>query len=190
MRRLALFLTIAFTALPAAATAAEAGHYDGTIYVESNNYRKDKGSVFAFRYAEGKINPKPREYKTGGHGSHDLSNSGVLDIDGSIVTSSDNKFLFAVNTGTDTIAVFRIASNGALQAGRRLAVPVAGQGARERRLLERPPVRRQQGARRAARPEEGRPQLRRVRRLRRGQAEPRSATPSRPPPARRRPRRS
>jgi DNA-binding beta-propeller fold protein YncE len=120
MRRLALLLILALAVLPAAAArAGEKGHYDGTIYVESNNYRKDRGSVFAFRYAEGKISPKPREYRTGGHGSHDLSNSGVLDIDGSLALSSERRFLFAVNTGTDTIAVMKITSSGGLK-------PVAG----------------------------------------------------------------
>jgi DNA-binding beta-propeller fold protein YncE len=116
VKRLALLPLLALATLPAAAPAAS---YDGTIYVESNAYKKNKGSVFAFRYRDGVISPRAREYKTGGSGSHDLSNAGVLDIDGSITTTPDNRFLFAVNTGTDTIAVFRIASNGGLR-------PVAG----------------------------------------------------------------
>src|SRR4051812_25001692 len=97
-------------------TAAAADKsFDGTIYVESNDYRKNAGSVLAFRYRRGSLRPlSVREYPTGGSGSHDLSNAGVLDAEQQIVTNASRTLLFTVNTGTDTIAVFHIAADGTL----------------------------------------------------------------------------
>jgi 6-phosphogluconolactonase (cycloisomerase 2 family) len=71
--------------------------------------------VLAFRYRRGSLRPMSvREYPTGGSGSHDLSNAGVLDAEQQIVTNARRTLLFAVNTGTDTIAVFHIAADGTL----------------------------------------------------------------------------
>jgi DNA-binding beta-propeller fold protein YncE len=89
--------------------------FDGTVYVESNDFRRNAGSVLAFRYRRGSLRPlSVREYPTGGSGSHDLSNAGVLDAEQQIVTNAGRTLLFAVNTGTDTIAVFHIAGDGTL----------------------------------------------------------------------------
>jgi DNA-binding beta-propeller fold protein YncE len=99
---------------PAIAPAADKS-FDGTVYVESNDYRKNAGSVLAFRYRRGSLRPlSMREYPTGGSGSHDLSNAGVLDAEQQIVTNASRTLLFTVNTGTDTIAVFHIAADGTL----------------------------------------------------------------------------
>src|SRR4051812_7726448 len=95
--------------------AAAAGGFDGTIYVESNKSGSDANSVLAFRYRGGSISAaQVKEYPTGGSGSHDLSNSGALDVEGSVAISPGHKLLFAVNAGSDTIAVFRIANDGSL----------------------------------------------------------------------------
>lgn len=89
--------------------------FDGTVYVESNNPARGANSVLAFRYRGGSLRPlHVTEYPTGGSGSHDLTNSGALDIEGSIATSTDNELLFAANAGSDTIAVFRIGKDGVL----------------------------------------------------------------------------
>jgi hypothetical protein len=60
-----------------------------------------------------------RRYPTGGSGSHDLSNSGVLDADQEVITNPQRTLLFAVNSSSDTIAVFHIRAGGGL-------TPVAG----------------------------------------------------------------
>jgi 6-phosphogluconolactonase (cycloisomerase 2 family) len=51
---------------------------------------------------------------TGGTGSADLTDSGVLDANNQIAVNKSRSLLFAVNQGSDTIAVFHIASNGGL----------------------------------------------------------------------------
>jgi 6-phosphogluconolactonase (cycloisomerase 2 family) len=89
--------------------------YDGTVYVETNDRRKNAGGVLAYRYKNGSFRPlSVREYPTGGRGSHDLSNAGVLDAEQQIVTNADRTLLFAVNTGSDTVAVFHIEADGSL----------------------------------------------------------------------------
>jgi 6-phosphogluconolactonase (cycloisomerase 2 family) len=102
------------------AAAATDTSYDGTVYVETNDPRKEANGVLAYRYRNGSFRPlRVREYPTGGSGSHDLSNAGVLDAEQQIVTNEDRTLLFTVNTGSDTIAVFHIEPDGGL-------TPVAG----------------------------------------------------------------
>ena len=89
--------------------------YDGTVYIETNDRRKDANSVLGYRYRQGSFRPlSVREYPTGGRGSHDLLNAGVLDAEQQIVTNEHRTLLFAVNAGSDTVAVFRIAADGSL----------------------------------------------------------------------------
>jgi 6-phosphogluconolactonase (cycloisomerase 2 family) len=89
--------------------------YDGTIYIESNRAVPNENSVLAFRYRDGSLRPlNVREYLTGGSGSHDLSNAGVLDAEQQVVTNAQHTLLFAPNAGSDTVAVFHIAKDGAL----------------------------------------------------------------------------
>jgi 6-phosphogluconolactonase (cycloisomerase 2 family) len=89
--------------------------FDGTVYIESNAHRRGGNSVLAFRYRNGSLRPLDvREYPTGGRGSHDLSNAGVLDAEQQIVTNADRTLLFAVNAGSDSVAVFHIGDDGAL----------------------------------------------------------------------------
>jgi 6-phosphogluconolactonase (cycloisomerase 2 family) len=84
--------------------------YDGTIYIESNQAGPNENSVLAFRYRDGSLRPlSVREYPTGGSGSHDLSNAGVLDAEQQVVTNQDRTLLFAPNAGSDTVAVFHVA---------------------------------------------------------------------------------
>jgi 6-phosphogluconolactonase (cycloisomerase 2 family) len=92
----------------------------GTVYVESNSAAPDSNEILAFRYHNGVLSPRGiRRYPTGGSGSHDLSNSGVLDADQEVITNATRTLLFAVNSSSDTIAVFHIQADGGL-------VPVAG----------------------------------------------------------------
>ncbi len=113
----------AFTAVPA--TGATQGRtrrvpLSGTVYVESNSTAPDSNEILAFRYRDGVLSGRGvRRYPTGGSGSHDLSNSGVLDADQEIITNPRRTLLFAVNSSSDTIAVFHIHAGGGL-------TPVAG----------------------------------------------------------------
>jgi 6-phosphogluconolactonase (cycloisomerase 2 family) len=113
---LAIVLLVAATAAALVTSAGGAQPtFDGTVYVESNGYKPGSNSVLAFRYTAGSLRPLDvREYPTGGRGSHDLSNSGALDAEQQVVTNADRTLLFAVNAGSDTVAVFHIADDGTL----------------------------------------------------------------------------
>lgn len=92
----------------------------GTVYIESNSAVPDSNEILAFQYRNGVLGARGiRRYPTGGSGSHDLSNSGVLDADQEVTVNSKRTLLFAVNSSSDTIAVFHIHADGGL-------VPVAG----------------------------------------------------------------
>ncbi|HJS93436.1 MAG TPA: hypothetical protein VJ741_04170 [Solirubrobacteraceae bacterium] len=92
----------------------------GTVYIESNSSAPVSNEILAFRYVNGALSARGvRRYPTDGSGSHDLSNSGVLDADQEVITDARRTLLFAVNSSSDTIAVFHITADGGL-------VPVAG----------------------------------------------------------------
>ena len=101
--------------------------FDGTVYVETNVAKPDQNSILALRYAAGSFRPLHlTEYPTGGSGSHDLLNRGVLDADGQVIANRSGTLLFAVNQGSDSIAVFRIADNGSLTPVRGSPFPSGG----------------------------------------------------------------
>ena len=108
-------------ALPAAgATPRRQIPLTGTVYVESNSVAPGSNEILAFRYRGGVLSARGvRRYPTGGSGSHDLSDSGVLDADQEIVTNPGRTLLFAINSSSDTIAVFHVHPGGGL-------TPVAG----------------------------------------------------------------
>jgi hypothetical protein len=112
--------------LASAASGAERGSgvnvpsASGTVYIESNSAAPDSNDVLAFRYRDGVLDSRGvRRYPTRGSGSHDLSDSGVLDADQEVIVNSTRTLLFAVNSSSDTIAIFHIHADGGL-------VPVAG----------------------------------------------------------------
>ena len=90
--------------------------FDGTAYVETNSATADGNAILAFRYRAGSLQPlRIASYPTGGSGSKDLSDSGVLDADQQVVVNAQHTLLFAVNQSSDTVAVFHIATDGSLQ---------------------------------------------------------------------------
>jgi hypothetical protein len=92
----------------------------GTVYIESNSKAPGSNEILAFSYRNGALRAGHiRRFPTGGSGSHDLSNSGVLDADQEVITNPRHTLLFAVNSSSDTIAVFHIDPGGGLS-------PVAG----------------------------------------------------------------
>jgi 6-phosphogluconolactonase (cycloisomerase 2 family) len=82
-------------------------------YVESNTLKGN--SIIEIPYRASDLKPLAMsQCPTGGTGSADLTDSGVLDANNQIAMNADHTQLFAVNQGSDTIAVFHVASNGAL----------------------------------------------------------------------------
>lgn len=114
----------------ALATAALAGcSHDSTsptattasnvVYVLSNTVGANQNSVLAFtRAADGTLTTMAGSpYATGGSGVDNPTQAlGPDDVDFPIAMSADRKRLFAVNPGSNTIAVFNISSTGALTA--------------------------------------------------------------------------
>jgi hypothetical protein len=93
------------------------GDYDGVVYIESNQAGGNANSVLAFRYRGGSLRPLDvTEYPSGGAGSADLTDSGVLDADQQLIVNRKHTLLFAVNQGSDSIAVFHIRRDGSLDA--------------------------------------------------------------------------
>lgn len=89
------------------------------LYVLSNSPTAGQNSVLAYTRAnDGSLTTMPGSpFLTGGIG---VANPGQIlgpdDIDFALAASSDHKRLFAVNPGSNTIAVFDIAQNGSLTA--------------------------------------------------------------------------
>jgi hypothetical protein len=103
----------AIAAVPASGAASSA---TGTVYIESNSAARSSNQILAFRYRNDTPSARGvRRYPTGGSGSHDLSNSGVLDADQELITDRTRTLLFAVNSSSDTIAVFHIGAGGGLR---------------------------------------------------------------------------
>ena len=110
-------LAAASLAAPASSAAPTRPAASGTVYVESNSAAPDSNQILAFRYRNGVLSAEGvQRYPTGGSGSHDLSNSGVLDADQEVMTNAQRTLLFAVNSSSDTIAVFHIEADGSLVA--------------------------------------------------------------------------
>jgi 6-phosphogluconolactonase (cycloisomerase 2 family) len=85
----------------------------GVLFVESNQAQPGANSVLGFAMQSGDLRPLSiEETPTGGSGSTDLSDSGVLDADQQLLVDPSGKLLFAVNQGSDSIAVFRIEDHG------------------------------------------------------------------------------
>ena len=111
-RRLAVVALVA-AALPAAAPARAEGPRD-VVYVESDD--PGGNAIFAFhRQADGTLTPLPGSpYPTGGTGITPTFALGPFDSDQNVIVNKSHTLLFAVNGGSDSIAVFRINEGGSL----------------------------------------------------------------------------
>jgi hypothetical protein len=91
----------------------------GIVYTESND--PNGNAIFAFQQQpDGSLAPVPGSpFPTGGLGITPTFDLGPFDSDQNVIVSRDQRLLFAVNGGSDSIAVFRILANGAL-------TPIAG----------------------------------------------------------------
>ncbi|MFO0952986.1 MAG: beta-propeller fold lactonase family protein [Isosphaeraceae bacterium] len=115
LTRRALAAALLAPALLAAPPAADAQtkKQDGFVYVGTNT---QFNMIMAFRRDAGGHLYAPRVYPTGGMGVFPVTPDvlGVFDSDQNIVTDAAGKRLFAVNSGSDTIAVFDIRHDGSL----------------------------------------------------------------------------
>lgn len=107
-------LIIGFTGLVMNAHAAD-GRF---LYIESNHIAEGQNSILAYeRQADGKVRLLPGSpFLTGGTGINNDTHGklGPDDNDTPIALSEDGRFLFAVNTHSNTIAVFNILDDGSL----------------------------------------------------------------------------
>lgn len=103
--------------LNAAASLAQTSTPRSYVYVESNIGVPGGNSVLGFlRDNQGSLTPlKGSPYLTGGTGVFDLSLAlGPFDSDQSVVTDMAGKRLFAVNSGSNSIAEYNIQADGSL----------------------------------------------------------------------------
>ena len=99
------------------ASAQAFGQTGDYVYVETNIKTPNGNSIAGFvRGANGELQPIPGSpFLTKGAGTQDPGISlGPEDSDQDIISSPDRNLLFAVNSGSDSIAVFHIGENGAL----------------------------------------------------------------------------
>ena len=104
---------------PTPRASADDGDAHNAVYVESNDPKGN--AILAYRRgADGSLTPLPGSpFPTGGAGVTPSFNLGPFDSDQEIVVDPAKGLLFAVNGGSDTIAVFKIREGGSL-------APVAG----------------------------------------------------------------
>jgi 6-phosphogluconolactonase (cycloisomerase 2 family) len=115
LSRLAASLALLALAGPAIGTAsAQPAKARGVVYVESNDPAGN--AVLAFRrHDDGSLTPLPGSpFPAGGLGITPTFNLGPFDSDQNVIVNPDHTLLFAVNGGSDTVAVFRINADGSL----------------------------------------------------------------------------
>ncbi len=95
------------------------GAVKNVLYVESNRLEAGQNSILAYtRAADGTLKPlQGSPFLTGGKGLNNptAGKLGPNDIDYPLLASVDKKRLFAVNSGSNTIAVFDVADDGQLR---------------------------------------------------------------------------
>src|SRR4051794_20685908 len=87
----------------------------GLVYVATNDPRPGQNAVVAYRRAPDGTLTELGVYRTGGTGF--ANPDGVVgpeDSDQNVILNADRSLLFAVNGGSDSIAVFAVAADGSL----------------------------------------------------------------------------
>jgi 6-phosphogluconolactonase (cycloisomerase 2 family) len=112
-------LALLATGQPAPRAAADEPRARNIVYVESND--PNGNAIFAFRrHDDGSLTRLPGSpFPAGGLGITPTFDLGPFDSDQEVIVNPSHTLLFAVNGGSDTIAVFRINADGSL-------TPVAG----------------------------------------------------------------
>jgi len=103
-----VILATVVTLVPMASFAENKGHFAGAVYAMTNGPEGNRIVAFA-RDAFGRLT-FDKTYDTGGFGI----GGGIdpLASQAALVLSSNNRWLFAVNAGSDTISVFRVNLQG------------------------------------------------------------------------------
>src|SRR4051812_12840221 len=93
---------------------ADAPRAENFVYVESDD--PGGNSIFAFaRQHDGRLIPlRGSPFPTGGLGITPTFDLGPFDSDQNVIVNPSHTLLFAVNGGSDSISVFRIAGDGSL----------------------------------------------------------------------------
>jgi hypothetical protein len=89
------------------------------VYIESNIKTPKGNSIYAYKRGEHGLlfAVAGSPFLTGGAGVQDSSlKLGPYDSDSQVITNGDQTLLFAVNSGSDSIAVFKIEEDGSLKA--------------------------------------------------------------------------
>lgn len=89
---------------------------DDILYIQTNNSSKGQNGILAYRvYGDGKAELLPGSpFNTGGEGIPTSPNAGSFSSDHEVRLSNDKRFLFSVNSGDNTISVFKIQTDGSL----------------------------------------------------------------------------
>jgi 6-phosphogluconolactonase (cycloisomerase 2 family) len=113
IRRTLLTLSVLFAGLPVSAARDDDDDDDddgddkrGVVYVATNEVAANAVLVFA-RSGRGELDPVPEVFPTGGQGT-----GTGLGNQGGVVLSENEKLLFVVNAGSDTISVFDVDHDG------------------------------------------------------------------------------
>lgn len=120
--RLLAALTGSAALLALASCNKKPGNPEGTdggkvVYVMSNDWHDNANAILAYRQkSDGTLAPLPGSpFLTQGAGlSNPTEGLGPDDTDDAIVISEDGQYLFAVNGGSNTVAVFHINADGTL----------------------------------------------------------------------------
>lgn len=110
-------IALGLAACSDSSTGTQHGTAKNVAYVLSNSATAGQNSVIGYtRATDGSLAEMPASpFLTGGTGVANPSQGlGPDDVDFAVATSADHRRLFAVNPGSNTIAVFDIAENGAL----------------------------------------------------------------------------
>jgi hypothetical protein len=112
-----LTLCLAAICFADSASLAHASDPSEYVYVESNIGKPNANSIFAFkRQSDGSLIPvSGSPFLTSGAGViYTGTDLGPFDSDQEIITNAQQTLLFAVNAGSNSIAVFHISDSGAL----------------------------------------------------------------------------
>ena len=111
----ALFAVFALGGLAPREASAQRPKAQNFVYVESDDPAGNAIFAFARNNADGSLEPLAGSpFPTGGLGITFTTALGPFDSDQEIIVNSTHTLLFAVNGGSDTIAVFRINADGSL----------------------------------------------------------------------------
>jgi 6-phosphogluconolactonase (cycloisomerase 2 family) len=111
----ALVAVLALGGLAPREASAQGQKAQNFVYVESDDPAGNAIFAFSRNYADGSLEPLPGSpFPTGGLGITFTTALGPFDSDQEVIVNSTHTLLFAVNGGSDTIAVFGINTDGSL----------------------------------------------------------------------------